>query len=98
MVATLEDRFPVVTSVTGTVDGIIVLGGRVDQYASQSRKQIVLNNGSERLTDFVALARQFLKVKLVFTGGSGNDGTCGIQNTRSNQQILSRALTIAASD
>jgi uncharacterized SAM-binding protein YcdF (DUF218 family) len=71
MIATLEDRFPVVTSVTGPVDGIIVLGGSVDQYASQSRNQIVLNNGAERLTSFVALARQFPKAKLVFTGGSG---------------------------
>ena len=34
MIATLEDRFPVVTYVTGPVDGIIVLGGSVDQYVS----------------------------------------------------------------
>jgi uncharacterized SAM-binding protein YcdF (DUF218 family) len=72
MIATLEDRFPVVTSVAGPVTGIIVLGGSVDQYTSQSRKQIVLNNGAERLTSFVALARQFPKAKLVFTGGSGS--------------------------
>jgi uncharacterized SAM-binding protein YcdF (DUF218 family) len=71
MIAALEDRFPVVTSVSGPVEGIIVLGGSVDQYLSQSRKQIVLNNGAERLTSFVALARQFPKAKLVFTGGSG---------------------------
>jgi len=71
MIATLEDRFPVVTSVLGPIDGIIVLGGVVDQHTSQSRKQIVLSNGAERLTSFVALARQFPKAKLVFTGGSG---------------------------
>ena len=71
MIATLEDRFPVVTSVTGPVDGIIVLGGSVDQYASHIRKQIVLNNGAERLTSFLALARKFPTAKLVFTGGSG---------------------------
>ena len=71
MIAVLEDRFPVVTSVTEPIDGIIVLGGSVDQYASKSRKQIVLNNAAERLTTFFTLARQFPKAKLVFTGGSG---------------------------
>jgi hypothetical protein len=34
MIATLEDRFPVVTYVTGPVDGIVVLGGSVDRYVS----------------------------------------------------------------
>lgn len=71
MIATLEDRFRVVISVTERVDGIIFLCGSVDQYASQSRKQIGPNNGAERLTNFVALVRQSPKAKLVFTGGSG---------------------------
>ncbi len=71
MIAVLEDRFPVITSITEPVDGIIVLGGSVDQYLGQTRKQIILNNAAERLTSFVALARQFPKAKLVFTGGSG---------------------------
>lgn len=71
LVAVLEDRFPAVHSVEGPIDGIIVLGGSVDQYLSAHRKQIVLNNGAERLTSFVALARQFPNAKLVFTGGSG---------------------------
>ncbi len=71
MVAALEDRFPVVTSVKGPVDGVIVLGGSVDQYLSQYRKQVVLNNGGERMTGFVALARQYPNAKLIFTGGSG---------------------------
>ena len=68
MIAVLEDRFPIITSITEPVDGIIVLGGSVDQYLGQTRKQIILNNAAERLTSFVALARQFPKAKLVFTG------------------------------
>ncbi len=72
MIATLEDRFPVITSISGKVDGIIVLGGSVDQYLSQQRNQIILNNAAERMTNFVTLARKFPNAKLVFTGGSGS--------------------------
>ena len=71
MIATLEDRFPVVEEIKGPVDGIVVLGGTVQQLVTKYRRQPALTDGAERLTEFVALARRFPAAKLVFSGGSG---------------------------
>lgn len=71
MIGVLEDRFPVVTAFTGPVDGIIVLGGTVNQLTTRYRGQPALTGGAERLTEFVALAKRYPDAKLVFTGGSG---------------------------
>ncbi len=89
MVATLEDRFPVVKSIDTPVDGIIVLGGSVDQYLTQRRQQIVLNNGAERMTSFVALAKEFPEAKLVFTGGSGR-----LDQTHKEAETVKRFFTL----
>lgn len=66
-----ENRFPVVHDLPDRVDGIVVLGGVVDQIVTQARGQVSINGAAERLIEFSALARRYPEAKLVFTGGSG---------------------------
>jgi uncharacterized SAM-binding protein YcdF (DUF218 family) len=72
MLLTLENRFPVVTDLPARVDGIITLGGVVNQFVTRARGQVALGGSVERITEFAALAHRFPDAKLVFTGGSGN--------------------------
>lgn len=67
----LEDRFPVVRNVDGKIDGIVVLGGAVQQLVTEYRGQPSLTGGAERMTEFIVLARNHPKARLVFSGGSG---------------------------
>lgn len=53
------------------VDGIIVLGGGEDARASAFWGQMQLNEGGERYTAALALARRFPEARILFTGGSG---------------------------
>lgn len=55
----------------GQVDGIIVLGGGEDARASAFWGQMQLNEGGERYTAALALARRFPEARILFTGGSG---------------------------
>lgn len=74
LVAALEKRYGVPTQdyFSERVDGIIVLGGSIDQYKSAIYKYPVLNHSGSRVTQFLALARKFPETKLVFSGGSGS--------------------------
>jgi uncharacterized SAM-binding protein YcdF (DUF218 family) len=53
------------------VDGIIILGGSEDARGSAYWGQVQLNEGGERYTAALTLARRFPRARLVFTGGSG---------------------------
>lgn len=66
----IENRFPAVRELPERVDGIVVLGGITQPTPTAARGVAVLNEGGERLTTFVALARRFPEAKLVFTGGT----------------------------
>jgi len=55
----------------GQVHGIIVLGGGEDARASAFWGQMQLNEGGERYTAALALARRFPEARILFTGGSG---------------------------
>ncbi|MBV8166887.1 MAG: YdcF family protein [Alphaproteobacteria bacterium] len=67
----LENRFPVPT-LPARVDGIVVLGGSINPVLSAARHQPILTDSAERLTAFIALARQYPAAKLLFTGGSAS--------------------------
>ncbi len=67
----LENRFPAPARLPERVDGIVVLGGAVDQLLTAARGQPALRADAERMTAFVALARRYPAARLVFTGGSG---------------------------
>jgi uncharacterized SAM-binding protein YcdF (DUF218 family) len=53
------------------VDGIIVLGGGEDARASAYWGQMQLEEGGDRYTAALALARQFPEAHVLFTGGRG---------------------------
>jgi len=53
------------------VDGIIVLGGGEDARASAYWGGLQLNEGGDRYTAALSLARRFPKARLLFAGGSG---------------------------
>lgn len=66
----IERTYPAEPSL-GQVDGIIVLGGGEDARASAFWGQIQLNEGGERYTAALALAKRFPEARILFTGGSG---------------------------
>ncbi|MBT5561067.1 MAG: YdcF family protein [Rhodospirillaceae bacterium] len=71
LIIVLENRFPVVHQLPEKVDGIIVLGGVVDEVVTKSRGQISIGGAVERLTEFASLSKKYPNAKLVFTSGSG---------------------------
>ena len=83
----LEDRFPQVTDYPDRVDGIVVLGGAIDDLTSRDRDTPTLNSAANRMTTFVALARRYPDARLVFTGGSG-DIEQGVSNEAEFARIL----------
>lgn len=69
---TLENRFPQVTAAPERVDGIVVLGGVVNQFITKARGQSAIGGAVERLVAFAELAGRYPNAKLVFSGGSGD--------------------------
>ncbi|MGB0632221.1 MAG: YdcF family protein [Alphaproteobacteria bacterium] len=67
----LENRFPANPEIPPDIEGIVVLGGTINQYITAMRGQPSLTAGGERFTEFVYLARRFPDARLIFTGGSG---------------------------
>ncbi len=72
VVLPLEERFPRPASPPARVDGVIVLGGAVDQNLTEERGIPALNGAAERMTELVVLARRYPEARLIFTGGQGS--------------------------
>ena len=68
----LETRFDTNPPLPEQIDGIIVLSGAEDPFLSSAWDQVEVNPAAERLLAFMALARQYPRAKLVFTGGTGS--------------------------
>jgi uncharacterized SAM-binding protein YcdF (DUF218 family) len=66
----LEDRFPRPGEPPAHVDGVVVLGGAVDQRLTAARGIPALNGAAERMTEALALARRYPEARIVFTGGT----------------------------
>ncbi|WP_424812395.1 YdcF family protein [Roseococcus sp. YIM B11640] len=66
----LEDRFARPAD-PGRVDGVIILGGAVEQLLTERRGIPALNGAAERMTEAVALSRRYPEARIVFTGGQG---------------------------
>jgi uncharacterized SAM-binding protein YcdF (DUF218 family) len=72
LIAPLEDRFPQPPADLPPPQGIIVLGGSIDDEASDARGQTTFDEGGARLTEAVILAKRYPDAKVVYTGGSGS--------------------------
>jgi uncharacterized SAM-binding protein YcdF (DUF218 family) len=71
LIIPLEERFPPWDDSHGPPDGIVVLGGAIDEIVSHNRPNSELNEAAERMTAAVALALRYPQARIVFTGGSG---------------------------
>ena len=70
LLAPLESRYPARPDLS-RLDGIVVLGGAENAPASAYWNMPQLNEGAERFTEALALARRFPEARVVFAGGSG---------------------------
>jgi len=66
----LENRFQPPTTLPDRIDGIIVLGGGVDESLSEARGQIQLTEAGERMVIGALLARRFPAARVVLAGGN----------------------------
>ncbi len=71
LIRPLEDRFPQQSEHMAPPNGIIVLGGAVDEQVTRARDQVTLTEAATRMTEGAALARLYPQALLVFSGGSG---------------------------
>jgi len=72
LIAPLENRFPAPPADAPPPDGIIVLGGAIDEDISMARGQTTFDEGAERLTQAAILARRYPSARIVYTGGSNS--------------------------
>ncbi len=85
----LEDRFPPNPPLAETVDGIIVLGGALDEMVSAARGQITLNDAAGRLIEAARLARVHREAKVLVTGGNADPlAVDGLDEARFMAQLL----------
>ncbi len=68
----LESRFQTNPALEKNINGIIVLSGSEDALLSKAWGQVEIGSSVERDLAFMALARQYPKAKLIFTGGTGS--------------------------
>jgi uncharacterized SAM-binding protein YcdF (DUF218 family) len=68
----LEARFPPWDPARGAPDGIVVLGGAIDADLSASHDKAVYTRAADRIIEAAALARQYPKARIIYSGGSAN--------------------------
>jgi len=68
----LETRFPPPGPALGHIDGIVVLGGAVDDVTSRGQGHLSPNSAAERLTAPIEIMHRYPQARLIFTGGSGS--------------------------
>lgn len=79
LVSWLENRFPEQHEIPSDAKGLILLGGSYDWYTTVSRDRPSYNLAGGRIIDFVALARKYPHLPILFTGGGRHD------NPRANE-------------
>jgi uncharacterized SAM-binding protein YcdF (DUF218 family) len=73
LILPLEQRFPPWDPSRGAPDGIVVLGGSViPDIAATRGDDSGLNEGAERITAAVELARKYPDARIIFTGGNAS--------------------------
>ena len=76
LIAPLEDRFPLPPPDLAPPEGIIVLGGAIDDGVSKARQETVFDEGGERLTEAVVLAKRYPKARVVYTFSGSSSFIC----------------------
>jgi uncharacterized SAM-binding protein YcdF (DUF218 family) len=71
LILPLEMRFPVPDLSGRTIDGIIVLGGAVQERQTLAHGPLAMNDAGERVVAMADLARRYPAARVVFTGGAG---------------------------
>ncbi len=71
LILPLEMRFPVPDLAGKRVDGIIVLGGTVQERQTLAHGPMALNDAGERVVAMADLARRYPQARVLFTGGAG---------------------------
>ena len=92
----LEVQYPP-TPPLPAVTGIIVLGGGEEAWLSRRWDQVIFNEGAERFTAALALARQHPQARVIFTGGSGTLRNVS-QSTELNAFVATRFFTESGLD
>jgi uncharacterized SAM-binding protein YcdF (DUF218 family) len=79
LLAPLEDRFPQPPADLPPPYGIVVLGGAISDPVSAARGQTIFDEGGERITEAVILAKRFPQARVVYTSGTNSvfGGTSG---------------------
>ena len=72
LLAPLENRFPQPPADLPPPYGIVVLGGAISDSVSEARGQTVFDEGGERLTEAVILAKRFPEARVVYTSGTNS--------------------------
>jgi uncharacterized SAM-binding protein YcdF (DUF218 family) len=72
LIAPLENRFPVPPPDLPPPEGIIVLGGAINDGVSKARGETVFDEGGERLTEAVILAKRYPQARVVYTSGTSS--------------------------
>lgn len=68
----LEDRIAAPSPMPERVDGIVVLGGGVDEAVSEARRHPTVNHAADRLVSTAMLARKYPTARIVVDGGSSS--------------------------
>jgi uncharacterized SAM-binding protein YcdF (DUF218 family) len=89
LIGPLEDRFPQPPVDLPAPYGIVVLGGAIDELASEARGQTILEEGAERLTAAATLARRYPQARILYAGGSAS-----LWPRRSTEAQEARALLV----
>ncbi|MGL5114447.1 MAG: YdcF family protein [Beijerinckiaceae bacterium] len=71
LILPLEMRFPPVDLAGRTVDGVIVLGGAVQERPTLAHGRMAFNEAGERVVAMADLARRYPDARVIFTGGAG---------------------------
>lgn len=89
LAAPLEARFPEPPEDMPAPDGIIVLGGSVNEYLSALRegRRTVFVGAAERLTAPLALLKRYPQARLIFSGGSANVAYSGVSEAATVQRL-----------
>jgi uncharacterized SAM-binding protein YcdF (DUF218 family) len=88
MMLVLEQRFPRPAKLPDRIDGILVLGGAVDQRISLAYGETVFNGSIARVLTGVMLARHHPEAKLALVGGEGDFFPIGFAEARATQGFV----------